>query len=221
VQNCELCGACVEACPTGARQIIGTWMSVDAVLRTVLKDRLFYEDSGGGVTFSGGEPLMQADFLLEVLKACRGQGIHTAVDTCGYAPREDVLSMAPFSDLFLYDLKFMDEAAHLKFTGCSNKLILDNLRALADVHKTIWVRVPLIPGANDSPEELLAIAEFASSLPGIRRVNILPYHANGTLKAARLGQTVRLPATQPPEPDKLQKAVEIFRRAGLPVQSGG
>lgn len=125
VEACALCGTCVEACPSGARQMVGTRMTVPEVMAEISKDRIFYDDSRGGVTFSGGEPLMQPRFLRDLLAACRAQSIHTTVDTCGFGTREYLLSIAPLTDLFLYDLKAIDEAKHLQYTGVSNSSILD------------------------------------------------------------------------------------------------
>ena len=218
---CELCGACVEACPTQARQMIGQEISVSGVLKTVLQDRVFYEDSGGGVTFSGGEPLSQSDFLRELLEACRRYGLHTAVDTCGLARLEDVLAVAALTDLFLYDLKFMDDAKHRRYTGVSNALILDNLQALGRVHGRIWLRVPVIPGINDDEAGLEAAARFAAAVPGVQQVNLLPFHRTGLPKSRRLGQDSGVAEVQPPTPEAMKRALEIFAGAGLAVRTGG
>jgi pyruvate formate lyase activating enzyme len=182
IVNCKLCGACVEQCPTGSRQIMGETVSVGDLLKKVLRDRIIYDESGGGVTFSGGEPLRQPDFLLELLRTCRTEGLHTAVDTCGYATFEYIENSAPYTNLFLYDLKLMDTEKHIQWTGVSNKLILENLRKLNHIHHNIWIRIPVIPGINDKHEELNAIARFLSSLSGIRQVNLLPYHKTGSYK---------------------------------------
>ncbi len=208
--ECTLCGTCVAACPTEARQLVGRLVGVDELVADLLEDRLFFDESGGGVTFSGGEPLAQPEFLAAALDACRRQGLRTAVDTSGFCRREDLLDMAGRTDLFLYDLKHMDEDRHRELTGVSNRRILDNLRALAHVrahaligsrardrdlplvkardaaHDAIWIRVPLIPGVNDDAANLEATARFVRSLPGVHRLHLLPYHVHGIDKRDRL-----------------------------------
>jgi pyruvate formate lyase activating enzyme len=220
-EKCEVCGACVEACPTGARQIVGQELSVRQVLEAALQDRVFYEESGGGVTFSGGEPLSQPDFLRGLLAACREQGLHTAVDTCGLAQKEDLLEVAALTDLFLYDLKFIDDAKHRHYTGVSNTLILENLRALGSAHGRIWLRVPVIPGINDDQAELEAAAQLAATIPGVQQVNLLPFHRTGLPKARRLGQESGVSEVQPPSAEAMNRAVEIFAQTGLVVKAGG
>jgi len=220
-EQCALCGACVEACPTSARQIVGQKLSVSQVLEAVLQDQIFYEESGGGVTFSGGEPLSQPEFLRALLAACRDRGIHTTVDTCGLAQPDDVLAVAALTDLFLYDLKFMDDAKHRRYAGVSNALILENLKALGRAQSRIWLRVPVIPGINDAPADLQAAARFAATVSGVQQVHLLPFHRTGLPKARRLGQDNGLAGVQPPSDEAMSRAVDIFANAGLAVKTGG
>lgn len=218
---CVRCGLCVDACPTGARHLVGLRMTVEDVCDEVAKDRIFFEESGGGVTFSGGEPLLQDEFLITLLDACRARGIHTAVDTCGYGPIETLLRVAERTDLFLYDLKVMDEERHRAFTGVSNRGIMENLETLARVHPAIWIRIPVIPGVNDEASQIEGTARYVASLPGIRRVDLLPYHETGLHKFARLGETYRLGRIDPPSAERMEGIAARFRAHGLDAQSGG
>jgi len=221
VEACALCGTCVEACPSGARQMVGTRMTVPEVMAEISKDRIFYDDSRGGVTFSGGEPLMQPRFLRDLLAACRAQSIHTTVDTCGFGTREYLLSIAPLTDLFLYDLKAIDEVKHLQYTGVSNSSILENLLALGRVHSNIWIRLPLIPGLNDDDGQLEATARFAASIPGVRQINVLPYHKTAIHKFRRLGRPYRLEQIPDPTPEHLERVRQKLGAFGLTVKTGG
>ena len=196
-------------------------MTVLELITEIRKDRIFYDDSGGGVTFSGGEPLMQFEFLRAVLTACRGEGIHTALDTCGHAPREQLLAAASLADLVLYDLKMMDTGRHRHYTGVDNGRILENLVALGREHSRIWLRVPVIPGINDVADEWEQIARFAAGIPGIQRLCLLPYHALGLHKNQRLGRTYRLAETAAPGPERLEEIARLFRQAGFEVITGG
>jgi len=219
--ECLVCGQCAEACPTGARQMIGERRTVAEIMEAVLRDRIFYEDSGGGVTFSGGEPLTQPAFLKAMLEACRAEGLRTAVDTCGFACTDVLLDVAGLSNLVLYDLKLMDDARHRQYTGVSNAPILANLRALARAHQNIWLRVPVIPGINDREEDWQAAAGFAAGLQGIRQVNILPYHKLGLFKSRRMNHPYALESVEPPSLERMERAAEIFRQRGLMVKKGG
>lgn len=220
-EECILCAACVEACPTGARQMIGQKMSVAEVLKEVLKDRVFYDDSGGGVTISGGEPLVQAEFLRELLTALRAEGIYTALDTCGFGRTAHLLAAAQFSSLILYDLKALDDGRHRRLTGVSNRLILENLRTLDGVHENIWIRIPIVPGYTDDAEELKGIARLVAGLKHVTQVNLLPYHHTASPKYERLGRTHALDGVQIPSEEALRDAAQVFRAVGLPVKIGG
>ena len=213
--DCVQCAACVEACPTGARQMVGRAMTVAEVMAEILKDRIFYEESSGGVTFSGGEPLMQPKFLRSLLESCREHGIHTAVDTCGFGSTDHLLEIAPLTGLFLFDLKFMDETKHKEYCGVSNQPILENLRALSCLHQNIWIRVPVIPGVNDSESNLHDMARFVSTLAGVRQVNLLPYHKTGILKHERVGRDFQLKEVPSPTASQMEDAQRHFQALGL------
>jgi len=219
-ENCALCGECVAVCPTGARQLIGEHRSVASVVAAVEPDRIFYDESGGGVTFSGGEPLLQPDFLKALLEACRARGLRTAVDTCGFACTETLLAVAQRADLILFDVKLMEEAKHRQYTGVSNGPILENLRALDRVHKDLWLRVPLIPGINDDAANLDAVARLALGLTGLRQISLLPYHRAGALKFPRLGQACALADLEPPSASAVERAAAHLRAFGLEVRTG-
>jgi pyruvate formate lyase activating enzyme len=218
---CTQCEACTESCPTGARQMVGREMSVAQVMEEVLQDRMFYDESKGGVTFSGGEPLLQPQFVQELLAACRHRGIHAAVDTCGFGHTDHLLAMGRLAPLVLYDLKFMDEGRHREFCGVTNRGILENLQALDRAHLNIWIRVPVIPGVNDDRANLEAIARLAATLRGVRQVNLLPYHKTGVQKFRRLGQSATLEHIAQPGAEALQHALRLFQDFGLETRIGG
>ncbi len=211
----------VDACPTGALQAVGQAIESTELVKTLLRDQVFFDESGGGVTFSGGEPLLQAAFVIDCLRQLQSEGVHTALDTCGFARWHDLSEAALHADLVLYDLKLMDEARHKAATGVSNQLILQNLRALTSIHDSIWIRVAVIPGVNDDAANLDATAAFLQSLPGIRRVDLLPYHATGEAKFARVGLDYSLHGTQSPSHDELESLAARIRASGLATTIGG
>jgi len=217
---CSACGACVEACPAGARQFVGDERTVEEVMDEVLRDRLFFQESGGGVTFSGGEPLAQLPFLRGLLEAARTHGVHTAVDTCGFAPRDALLRLVPLVSLFLFDVKLPDDDRHQEATGLPSGPILDNLRHLVDAHPDVRIRVPIVPGHTDRPRDIAAIVALVAGLTRPCPVSLLPYHATGATKARRLGRPSSLETLAPPEPARLEALAGLFRERGLAVSVG-
>lgn len=217
---CTTCGACAEACPTGARELVGRTMSVDSLMAEIERDRIFYDESGGGVTFSGGEPFMQPVFLANMVASCRVNGIHVAIETCGQADTRALLDVARDTDLFLFDMKLVDDERHREYTGASNVLILRNLEQLMAARAAIRVRFPLVPGVNDDDENVRAMGALLASL-GLTRIDVLPYHRAGLAKYDRLQRPYRLPDTQPPTPDRQTHVVRLLESCGLIVQPGG
>lgn len=216
-QKCNVCNACSTACPSQALELIGKEMSVTHVVKEIEKDVLFYDESNGGVTISGGEPLMQPAFLYNLLKACKTRNIHTAVDTSGYAPLKTLTKISRYTDLFLYDVKGMNNETHKKVTGVSNTLILKNLKALSRT-KDIIVRYPLIPGITDSKKDIAAFAEFISSIP-VKEIDVLPYHKAGVEKAKKLKKPVFI--ADPPSAETVEDMRKMLKRVGMKVKIGG
>ena len=224
IDSCAVCRACAEVCPTEARKIAGREVESAALVAEILRDRVFFDESGGGVTFSGGEPLRQAAFLMTTLSACRGEDLHTAVDTCGLASRDDLLAAAELADLFLYDVKFIDEARHREHTGVGNEEILANLETPAGVHDEVWMRVPVIPGINDDADNLDGIARLAARLPGVRKICLLPYHRTGESKLESLGRSPEastMTGVVPPTAQRMRQAAARFEAVGLAPTIGG
>jgi len=218
---CTACWQCVQACFSGARQLVGQEVSVQALMTEILRDRSFFDESGGGVTFSGGEPLSQPRFLAAVLRACRQEEIHTAVDTSGYAPWTVFDALRRDVDLFLYDLKIFDAQRHRRYTGVANELILENLTRLARLGHAIYVRVPVIPGINDDEDNLRQIAAFVAGQPGIQRLDILPYHPSAAAKYAGLERPYPLADTNMPAGERMEEIALFMRQYGLYVKTGG
>jgi pyruvate formate lyase activating enzyme len=208
LESCDLCGKCSLFCPQDARDICGKEYTVDEVLKEVLKDKAFYETSGGGVTFSGGECMLQIDFLAELLKRCKENGIHTAVDTAGHVPFEFFERIIPYTDLFLYDVKCFDSDKHRQYTGVENQLILKNLKRLLAKSTPVWIRIPIIPTVNDTEEELQRIKEYLSSCGIPEKVELLPYHAMGEHKYAAIGKEMKMFSA--PSKEKMTGLKKIF-----------
>lgn len=217
-EKCVRCGACVEECFSRALVQNGKEMDVQDALAEVLKDRPYYEDSGGGVTISGGEPLLQADFTRALLAACQQAGCHTALDTAGNLPWEVIDSVLPVTNLVLYDFKVLDDSRHRQFTGVSNGRILANLRRLSESGKEVWVRIPVIPGVNDTLQEITEMAGYLAKTPGVSLVELLPFHHLGSGKYESLGQAYPSSGLKPPPAEQMQALVTAAAAQGINVR---
>jgi pyruvate formate lyase activating enzyme len=220
-EKCKLCQSCAQVCYAEARRFTGQELSLAQVMDEVTRDTAFYDQSGGGVTFSGGEPLFQAGFLESLLVACKESEIHTALDTCGYAPFQILERLRGWVDLFLFDLKHLDDAIHRELTGVSNRLILDNLERLAGLGHEIYLRVPLIPGVNDDLDHLHALAEYAVGLPHLLGIDLLPYHAIGVEKYGRLNKPAWMPPAGSLPAGRAEEIQSLFQTYGLVTRLGG
>jgi len=219
--RCDLCGDCEEACAYEAVKIIGREVAVQEVLDEIQKDRIFYEESGGGVTLSGGEPLAQPEFLMCLLDELEKKDIHTVLDTSGNVPFNLLDKVSEKVNLFLYDLKVMDEERHRRFTGESNILILENLKRLTGKDKKIIIRIPVLAGVNDDQENVRKTAEFLRRCGSIRKINLLPYHRGGEEKYKRLERRKTFPKFHSPSQSKIQAMQEMFSAYGLTTKIGG
>lgn len=215
--ECDGCGKCVEVCTAGGREMVGRVVPVHDLVESITRDIVFYDQSGGGVTFTGGEPLLQREFLHELLLACKEQEIHTAVDTSGYSSWEGIEAIYPLVDLFLYDLKLMDEAKHKQYTSFPNRLIMDNLKKLSGLKSHIIVRMPIIPGINDDNDNISSSAAFLAELPHLDGVELMPYHAIGLAKYQALGMEYKLADTHPATPSSIEEIEQELMRHKLPV----
>ena len=217
---CNLCGICTEVCPTLALEMVGEQMTPDQLMARIEQDRIFFDESGGGVTFSGGEPLMQPEFLLEMLQRCKAAGIHTVVDTSGCGKIEDLLKIAPLTDLFLFDIKLATPEKHLKWTGAKMEEIHSNLRQLAASGAKIIFRMPMINGINCDQENIEKSAELIAALPGGNLViELLPYHDIAQKKYEQLNREyAHADLFSAPTPRELSAAVLIFAKHGVDAQ---
>jgi len=202
-------------------EIIGYKADVETVMMEIEKDVVFYDQSGGGVTFSGGEPMMQVDFLESLLEACRQQNIHTAVDTSGHADFDDFERIYNLVDIYLYDFKLMDDVAHIKYTGVTNKLIIENLVKLCEMGNKVIPRIPLVPGITDTPENLRAIIDYLSGIKNINQVSLLPYNKLGEDKFERFKMSNKVGQLQIQTKIDLEEISNLFKTAGFEVKIGG
>jgi len=217
--QCTLCGKCAQYCPTDALRNVGQLMEPEDLLKELKKDIMYFDQSDGGVTFSGGEPLQQSEFLLEVLPKIKSQGVHVTIDTSGYVNQEDLEEILPFVDLFLYDLKVIDEAKHIKYTGVSNSVIKDNLKFLIEKKKDVVIRIPVIPSVNDSQQDVEDLCNFLASLSVKLKIDLLPYH-NVSEKYSALWRKYEMDATS--DINRAVKYVEDeLNSRGFQVKIGG
>jgi pyruvate formate lyase activating enzyme len=200
---------------------IGNVMTVTDVMREIEKDRIFFDESGGGVTFSGGEPLMQPEFLKALLEQCQQEELHTVLDTSGYVVPEIFDAVLDDVDLLLYDLKLMDDALHCRYTGVSNALILENLQKLSRQGKPLWIRFPVIPGITDTQKNILDILDCISNIQSIEQINLLPYHRIGEGKYQRFLLENKMAGVLPPSKAQMQALKEQFEQHGFTVKIGG
>jgi pyruvate formate lyase activating enzyme len=202
---------------------VGKYYTVKDILDILEKERIFINQSKGGVTFSGGEPMLQNDFLLDVLKACKENGYHTAVDTSGYSSAENYRSIIPYTDLFLFDIKHLDEAEHLESTGVTNSGILDNYRYLISSEKEVMIRIPVIPGFNDDQDHLERLKQFITDTKtnSVKKISLLPFHKIGASKYKRFNLPYRMTGSEPPDREKMNRIKELFEETGIKVKIGG
>ncbi len=221
--RCRGAGKCAEVCPNEARSLMGRQITAGEVFDEVAADDIFYQRSGGGATLSGGEPLAQPEFTAAVFRLCRESGIHTTLDTCGYAPWQTVRQVLEHVDLVLYDFKHMDPEQHQRYTGVSNELILENAERIhRELSIPMLARVPVIPGYNDTVENLAATGRFvATQLGDSVEVHLLPYHRLGEAKHDRMEQPGKSIAAQPPSEEHMEEIGEVFESFGLIVHLGG
>jgi pyruvate formate lyase activating enzyme len=218
---CDMCGECAAACLYEAMQIVGRDVTVAEVMGELEKDRAFFDQSGGGVTFTGGEPLNQPEFLEELIDSSNRAGLSVALDTSGYAPADFFHRIASKVDIVLFDLKIIDEARHKEFTGVSNRLILENFYSLSGIKTEVWLRMPLIPGATDDEKNIKAIIDLLRETNNIRNLGLLPYHWGGMDKAMRLDNASSFKNFERMSEERYERIEKELREAGFEIRKGG
>ncbi|MBN1255499.1 MAG: glycyl-radical enzyme activating protein [Deltaproteobacteria bacterium] len=220
---CKGTGKCAEVCPNEARSLMGRTVTAREVFDDINQDAIFYHNSGGGITLSGGDPVAQPDFSISILKLCRDAGIHTAIETCGFARWGILQRILTYVDLVLYDFKHMDSAKHEEYAGVPNDIILENAKKIYhELRLPLLARVPVISGYNDSSENLKKTAAFiANDLGTDIKVHLLPYHRLGETKYERMEEPEKAVSIQPPDDSKMEEIKKIFESNGLTVQIGG
>jgi pyruvate formate lyase activating enzyme len=220
-EKCLGSGECADVCPAEARGICGRDMEIAEVMDEILKELIFFEQSGGGVTISGGEPLSQSNFTLGLLEECKRRGVSTAIDTCGFVDSDSLMAAASLADLFLYDVKHMDPEKHKKYTGADNEIILSNLTKLGESGAEINARMPFVPGVNTDESNLRALGRFLSGVKGVTFLSLLPYHNAAEDKHDRWGMEFKLRGTYPPTANSLAAAAAITENCGVRTVIGG
>lgn len=216
--RCTQCLVCAGACIYGSLNVCGRYVGVEEVLDEVLKDAAFYDNSGGGMTVSGGEVLSQARFVTRLLEAAKREGLHTTIDTSGFLPWKEMKEVLRFVDLVLFDIKHLDPEIHEKTTGVDNRRILDNLRRVAG-EKEVWLRVPLIAGFNDSDAHIDHIAVLGREI-GAKKISLLPYHEGGKSKSEQLGRSYGFPDGKAPDDDRVQYLKGLIEKRGIRASVG-
>lgn len=214
-QLCDNCGLCAEECYAESKQMVGREVTVDELIEEINKDAIFYKKSGGGVTLSGGEALLQGDFSLQVLKRCKELQIPTTIETCGYFDGNIIEEISQYLDLIYFDIKHIDPEKHKMYTGVSNEKILENLKTFDSMRKDIIVRVAIIPTYNDSDENIKKIAEFCLSLKSVKKIELLPYHGLGEYKYRSLGRQYKLSELKEPDLETMNRLRDIVIDTGV------
>ena len=219
--NCTLCEECTENCPTNARQIVGKEMTITDIINEIQKDRIFFDQSKGGVTLSGGEPLSQGVFLKDLVVELKSKRINIILDTSGYSKWEVLENIAPYIDLFLYDLKVVNNEKHKKYTGVSNEIIIENLKKLSTIGKEIFIRIPIIPSLNDSEEDIQDFINLLKEVKNFNHIDLLPYHNISMEKYKRLGVKYDIEHVKKPTKEQMESIRDKFQNEGFRVKIGG